>query len=580
MIGKKMKTHHQKPAILLLLSGLILAGIMMALPLYTFRAVVYTKKSANTFVGDEKYQEVLAEVEAAAKEFRDQGMDVKRSESVTERTNSKGETTSLVAFTLEESFHKNLWSLIGSALPSAWVLRLITACSLLAVICGVIGCAGSHIDGASSSPDELRLPDESGKTDSVFGSAAAGETESSSEDIESTYRTSLWEEAEARYLPKKSRLFRGAAMVFLMLDMLCVPVLILLNNYTFWRRLRLYRNDLLSEGKDQFYAALDGFLFGGNMGEKIEAAVNNLDMSHSPLVWLLLACFFISFAGAVLLRHGRVKKSLLKTFLYVFIIAVCVVTIYPYYVMFITGFRSNAETLDMYFLHLVPTKWLWSNLTDIISRGVPRYLMNSLIVAGGATALAMLCGIPAAYAMARMDFKGKKLFLGFVIMSQMFSPVVLLIGISQLMNTIRLNDTLLGLIFVNAAFNQAFAVWLLRGTFIAISPEMEQAAKIDGCSTVSSLIRILLPMAAPGIVTTLIFVFINAWNEYTISTVLISTASNRPITVGITQFSSFNMIEWQYLIAASLLATIPVVILFMAIEKHLTSGLTSGGVKG
>ena len=109
---------------------------------------------------------------------------------------------------------------------------------------------------------------------------------------------------------------------------------------------------------------------------------------------------------------------------------------------------------------------------------------------------------------------------------------------------------------------------------------MEQAAQIDGCNTVSALLRILLPMAAPGIVTTLIFVFINSWNEYTISTVLISTPTNKPITVGITQFSSFNMIEWHYLFAAALLATIPVVILFMCIEKHLAAGLTSGGVKG
>ena len=192
----------------------------------------------------------------------------------------------------------------------------------------------------------------------------------------------------------------------------------------------------------------------------------------------------------------------------------------------------------------------------------------------------MLCGIPAAYAMARMQFKGRGLFLGFVIMSQMFSPVVLLVGISQLMNTLHLNDTIIGLMLINAAFNQAFAIWLLRGTFVSISPEMEQAACIDGCTTVGALINILLPMSAPGIVTTLIFVFINAWNEYTISTVLISTPTNKPITVGITQFSSFNMIEWQYLFAAALIATIPVIILFMCIEKHLAEGLTSGGVKG
>ena len=105
-------------------------------------------------------------------------------------------------------------------------------------------------------------------------------------------------------------------------------------------------------------------------------------------------------------------------------------------------------------------------------------------------------------------------------------------------------------------------------------------AAVSGGADSMALLRILLPMAAPGIVTTLIFVFINSWNEYTISTVLISTPSNKPITVGITQFSSFNMIEWQYLFAAALLATIPVVILFMCIEKHLAAGLTSGGVKG
>ena len=248
--------------------------------------------------------------------------------------------------------------------------------------------------------------------------------------------------------------------------------------------------------------------------------------------------------------------------------------------MLITAFRSNAESTDMYFTNMLPTQWVWSNIPDIVARGVPRYLLNSLLLAGGATVIALCCGIPAAYAMARMPFKGKKIFLGYVIMSQMFAPIVLLVGISRLMNTIGLNDSILGLMLINAAFNQAFAIWLLRGTFVSISAEMEQAASIDGCSTVGALMRVLLPMAAPGIVTTLIFVFINAWNEYTISTVLISTPLKKPITVGITQFSSFNMIQWQYLFASALLATIPVVILFMFIEKQLVSGLTSGGVKG
>ena len=162
----------------------------------------------------------------------------------------------------------------------------------------------------------------------------------------------------------------------------------------------------------------------------------------------------------------------------------------------------------------------------------------------------------------------------------MFAPVVLLIGIYQVMQRLGLTDNILGLIFINAAFNQAFTIWLLRGTFMGISAEMEQAATIDGCTRVQSMMKVLLPVAAPGIVTTLIFIFINAWNEYTVALCLISTDDYKPLTVGINTFNGYNMIEWQYLFAASIFAIIPVVILFMCIEKNLVSGLASGGVKG
>ena len=179
-----------------------------------------------------------------------------------------------------------------------------------------------------------------------------------------------------------------------------------------------------------------------------------------------------------------------------------------------------------------------------------------------------------------MDFKGQTAFLGFIIVSQMFAPVVLLIGIYKVMMVLHMTDSIIGLIFLNAAFNQAFTIWLLRGTFLSISPEMEQAAKIDGCNKLQAMFRVLLPVAAPGIVTTLIFIFINAWNEYTVALTLIATDTYKPLTVGINIFNGYNMIEWQYLFAASLFAIIPVVILFMCIEKNLVSGLASGGVKG
>ena len=275
----------------------------------------------------------------------------------------------------------------------------------------------------------------------------------------------------------------------------------------------------------------------------------------------------------------KTKKSpWSRAALYLFVFVVCVIILYPYFVMFTTAAKSNE---DMYGSVLLPTVWQWSNFINIWKEAaIFQYLLNSIIVAGGATCLAILCGVPAAYALSRMRFKGKGIFMGAVIMSQMFSPVVLLVGIYRQMTSMGLTDSLLGLILLNAAFNQAFTIWLLRGTFTSISSEMEQAAKIDGCGTVQALIRVLLPVAAPGIVTTLIFVFINAWNEYTIALTLISSDLLKPITVGINVFYGFNFIKWQYLFATSIFATIPVIILFLLIEKHLVSGLTSGGVKG
>ena len=273
-------------------------------------------------------------------------------------------------------------------------------------------------------------------------------------------------------------------------------------------------------------------------------------------------------------------KLLTRILLYFVVALICVVILYPYFVMFCTALKSRQEIFAINGT-IFPLEYMWSNFADIWTLApMAQYLMNSIIIASGSTAIAMICGIPAAYALARMKFKGQTAFLGFIIVSQMFAPVVLLIGIYKVMQTMALTNTLLGLIFINAAFNQAFTIWLLRGTFMSISAEMEQAATIDGCNRIQAMFKILLPVAAPGIVTTLIFIFINAWNEYTVALCLISTDTIKPLTVGINIFNGYNIIEWQYLFAASIFAIVPVVILFMSIEKNLTSGLTAGGVKG
>ena len=273
-------------------------------------------------------------------------------------------------------------------------------------------------------------------------------------------------------------------------------------------------------------------------------------------------------------------KLISRMLLYFVVFDICMLILYPYFVMFCTALKSRAEIFSINGT-ILPIEPLWSNFADIWTMApMASYMLNSIKVAAGSTIIAMLCGIPAAYALSRMKFKGQTAFLGFIIVSQMFAPVVLLIGIYKVMQTIGLTNNIWGLVFINAAFNQAFTIWLLRGTFMSISPDMEQAATIDGCNRVQAMLRVLLPVAAPGIVTTLIFIFINAWNEYTVALCLISTDVYKPLTVGINIFNGYNMIEWQYLFAASLFAILPVVILFMSIEKNLVSGLTSGGVKG
>ena len=518
-----------------LFAALLAAALFVAalsLPIYEFSATVFSKKSGNTFVGDEKYQAARAEVEAAAAERAAQtGAAPEIIETVTERTNSKGEKTSMVAFEVRETMRRTGWQFIASGLGCGRVLLAALICVLAALALLGAGLAGAMDVDWPALPAAKRVPR---RLAGALGLAALG----------------------------------------------LIPVFMMRCNLDFSRQIKLAADGFPRPGVEALLEKLDGFLYGGTAGGDALKLMGGVGYRAAWPLWALMALLAAFVFSAIIAADGRPGRALQRGALYAFIIALCALILYPYYVMFITGFRSNAETTDMYFQYLLPTKWVWSNLSDIINRGVPRYLLNSLLLSTGATIIALACGIPAAYAMARMRFRGKKAFLGFVIMSQMFSPVVLLVGISRLMNALHLNDSVLGLMLINAAFNQAFAIWLLRGTFVSISSEMEQAAHIDGCNTVTAMLRVLLPMAAPGIVTTLIFVFINAWNEYTISTVLISTAANKPITVGITQFSSFNMIEWQYLFAAALVATVPVVILFMCIEKHLAAGLTAGGVKG
>lgn len=256
-----------------------------------------------------------------------------------------------------------------------------------------------------------------------------------------------------------------------------------------------------------------------------------------------------------------------------------IILLFPYVVMLITSFKSPSEVFAIPPTFL-PVDWTFNNYIDIwtvIPLGT--YLLNTIGVAIGATLLALLCAIPAAYVLSRMQFKGKRVYMYLVLVTQMFSPIVLLVGLYRVINWLGLMDTIWGLILVNAAFTQAFAIWLLTGYFSTIPRELEQAAWIDGCTRFKALRKIVLPLSVPGIITTVIFVFVMTWNEFVVALTVISSNEAKPLTVGIYAFFGMFNIQWQYVFATSIVAIIPVVLLFLSVDKYLVSGLTAGAVK-
>ena len=229
---------------------------------------------------------------------------------------------------------------------------------------------------------------------------------------------------------------------------------------------------------------------------------------------------------------------------------------------------------------LLPVRWRFENFLAVLADpGFQSWLRVSLIVAVASTALVMLAAAPAAYYTARYRFRGRGGFLFLVLVTQMFAPTALVVGLYREFFEWGLVNTYTALVVTNAAFNLAFAIWILRAFFASIPRELEEAAAVDGCGRLGALVRVVLPLARPGIVTAVIFAFIAAWNEYIVALTLMTSADARPLTVGITSYVTAYVQHWDLLFAASLIAIVPVVVLFALIEPYLVGGLTAGGVK-
>lgn len=260
-------------------------------------------------------------------------------------------------------------------------------------------------------------------------------------------------------------------------------------------------------------------------------------------------------------------------------LAVCLVMLSPYLVMVFTSLKPASE-LTITPGRLLPRHWNFSSYVTMWQAApIARYLGNSLLVAGVSTVLVLLIAIPAAYATARFEFRGKRPYLFGMLAVQMLAPVALIVGLYREFATLNGLDRLASLVVINTAFNLAFAVWLLRGFILTIPATLEEAAWMDGCSRPRALLSVVLPVMRPGLVTVAIYSFIAAWNEFIVALTLITTETKKPLQVGLTQFIGRDEVEWQHLFAASFVAIVPVVILFLIVQKHLVGGLTAGSVK-
>lgn len=275
------------------------------------------------------------------------------------------------------------------------------------------------------------------------------------------------------------------------------------------------------------------------------------------------------------MKRSKLLRSLLCWLL---LSPIVVGALFPYAVMVITALKSAQEVHD-------PTWWPselhWANFPEMwTSSGFGSALANSLYVSGLTTLLTIVVSIPAAYALSRFVFAGRGAFRQFLLVSQMLSPIVLVIGLFRLVAGLGMIDDLNTLVVLYVAFNIAFSIWMLQSYFTTIPRDLEEAAWMEGAGRTRTLVTVFLPLAVPAIVVTAIFTFINAWNEFVIALTMLRREEGYTLPLRVFSLVAGRYtVDWHYVMAAALVASLPVAVLFAWLQRYLVRGLALGAVK-
>lgn len=275
----------------------------------------------------------------------------------------------------------------------------------------------------------------------------------------------------------------------------------------------------------------------------------------------------------------RIPQPVFRFVSFIIITALLIMILFPLYFMVTTAFKTEGEIYKE--LTWLPRNPTIANFRDtIVNFRIPLYLRNTLIVALSTTAIVVTLSMLAAYALTRLRFPGRAALARGVLFVYLVPGSLMLIPMYLMIVRMGLKDTYPGLIVANMSFSVPFCTWLMMGYLRSISTEIEEASMIDGCSRLQSLWHIVIPLSVPGLVTAMIFIFNNVWNEFIFALILAQDDNHRMISVGLSNFYRSDFYMVGPMMAGSLIAMTPVVILYIFSQRYVVSGLAAGAVKG
>jgi multiple sugar transport system permease protein len=272
----------------------------------------------------------------------------------------------------------------------------------------------------------------------------------------------------------------------------------------------------------------------------------------------------------------RLQSALSYAILLTFLLFV----IFPFYWMTVTSFKSEEQMRSLVSMFW-PSPFATENYSQLINKtDFVAWFKNSVIVSVSSTFLATAIGTIGAYALARLRFLGRAFMASAVLITYLVPPSILFIPLYAQIRNLGMADSLTGLIAAYPSFTVPFVTWLLMGYFESIPEELEESAMIDGATRFGAFYRIVLPLAAPGLLAAGLYAFTQAWNEFLYALVFITDVKLRTLPVGLSGFITGDVYGWGYLMAGAVLTTLPVIAAYIYLQKYMVEGLTAGSVKG